>query len=139
MRILRCLIGIILVIVLVNMSCTRSVLNKEIASDNIVHIEDSIYYSIPKLPRLCNYVENDFQTVNIGDCNLYVEVEGSGIPIVVLNGGPGGTHHSFHPSFSKIKNNHKIIYYDQRGTGQSDFEKGEGYTFKQAIDEGFCR
>jgi len=131
----RHLKGIISMIILVNMSCEDTVLNKEIASDRIVHIEDSIHYSIPKLPRLCNYTENDIQAVNIGDCNLFVEIEGSGIPIVVINGGPGGTHHSFHPTFSKIKNNHKIIYYDQRGTGQSDFEKGEGYSFKQTIDD----
>lgn len=119
----------------VNLACTNNHEDKEVASDGIIHLEDTIHYSIPNLPRLCNDLELDIQNVNIGDCNLYVEMEGSGIPIVLINGGPGGTHHSFHPAFSKIKSNHKIIYYDQRGTGLSDFEKGKGYSFIQAVDD----
>ena len=128
-------IGIIFTSALVIMSCTDNAMNKELASDKVIHMEDSVHYSLPELPRLCNYGKNDFQTVNIGNCSLFVEVEGRGIPIVVINGGPGGTHHTFHPYFSKIKNSHKVIYYDQRGTGLSDFEKGDGFTFKQAIDD----
>nr|WP_319512047.1 alpha/beta hydrolase [uncultured Draconibacterium sp.] len=73
---------------------------------------------------------------NIGDCKLYCETEGKGIPLVVINGGPGGTHHYFHPWFSKAAKYCKVIYYDQRGCGQSDFNPGEnGYCFEQAIDD----
>lgn len=129
------LIVLLVMASMVNLSIAQRLVHKEIASDYIVHIEDSIHYSIPELPRLCNELELDNQSVNIGDCNLHVELEGEGIPIVLINGGPGGTHHCFHTHFSKIKNNHTIIYYDQRGTGQSDFEKGKGYSFEQAVDD----
>lgn len=129
------LIVLLVVVTMVNLSCAKKLVHKEIASDNIIHIEDTIHYSVPELPRICNELELDTLTVNIGNCNLYVEFEGEGIPIVLVNGGPGGTHHYFHPNFSKIKNDHKIIYYDQRGTGQSDFEKGNGYSFEQAVDD----
>jgi len=73
--------------------------------------------------------------VNVADCNLYCEVEGAGIPMVLLHGGPGATHHYFHPSFSQAKSFAKIIYYDQRGCGLSDYTKGKGYSIEQAVDD----
>lgn len=126
---------LILLSILVNLSCEDVSKKKELASDRVIHIEDSIHYSIPYLPRLCDSMELEKRFVNIGDCTLYVELEGEGIPIVLINGGPGGTHHYFHPEFSRIKDRHRIIYYDQRGTGQSDFEKGDRYSFEQAVDD----
>lgn len=73
--------------------------------------------------------------VDIGDCRLYCEVQGDGIPMVLVNGGPGGTHHCFHPWFARAESYCKVIYYDQRGCGRSDFVKGDGYTFRQAVDD----
>ncbi|MEM1338446.1 MAG: alpha/beta hydrolase [Bacteroidota bacterium] len=116
-------------------SCKTPTTKREIASDRIVHLEDSIHYTIPELPRLCDSLELVIRKVNIGDCRLYVEQEGKGTPMILINGGPGGTHHYFHPEFSSIKDRHTIIYYDQRGTGQSDFEAGKGYSFEQAVDD----
>ncbi|MBF0207736.1 MAG: alpha/beta hydrolase [Oligoflexia bacterium] len=69
---------------------------------------------------------------------IYYEEEGNsrGIPIVLINGGPGGTHHVFHPYFSKIKEYAHVIYYDQRGTGKSAIDPtGRTYTIKQAIED----
>ena len=134
MRELRFIIALSIVAIF-NTSCNKKETGKEKVSDNIIHIEDSIHYSIPELARLCDELKLDIQKVNIGDCNLHVEIEGDGIPIVLINGGPGGTHHGFHPNFSKISKNHKIIYYDQRGTGLSDFKKGKGYSFEQAVND----
>ena len=74
--------------------------------------------------------------MDIGDGKLYCEEEGQGIPLVLLNGGPGCTHHVFHPAFSRAKEFAKVIYCDQRGTGRSDTEgAGEKYTVKQAVDD----
>jgi proline-specific peptidase len=125
----------ILAIIFVFQSCQEKDLNRETILDNISHVEDSIYYNMDTLPRLCDVLGMEKQYIDIGDCKLYYEVEGEGTPIVLINGGPGGTHHYFHPSFAKAKEYCKVIYYDQRGCGQSDFIKGEGYTFKQAIDD----
>lgn len=110
--------------------------NQEIILDNISHIEDSIHYKIDSLPRICDELKLNKQFVEIGDCKLYCETEGDGIPLVIINGGPGGTHHYFHPWFSKAAKYCKVIYYDQRGCGQSDFNSGKnGYSFEQAIDD----
>ncbi|TFG81832.1 MAG: alpha/beta hydrolase, partial [Spirochaetales bacterium] len=61
--------------------------------------------------------------------------EGSGTPIVLINGGPGDTHHCFHPWFSEIADAFTVVYYDQRGCGSSDYIPGNGYTFDQAVDD----
>ena len=107
----------------------------EKAKDLILSIEDSIHYSVPKLDRLCDHIKLKKSTIDIGDCKLYIEREGKGKPMVLINGGPGGTHHYFHPWFSNLKDQFELIYYDQRGTGRSDFSPGVGYSFQQAVED----
>ena len=125
----------LLALIFIIQSCQEIESKRETVLDNILHIEDSIHYHIDTLPRLCDVLGMEKQTIDIGDCKLYCEVEGEGIPMVLINGGPGGTHHCFHPWFAQAKDFCKVIYYDQRGCGQSDFIKGDDYTFKQAIDD----
>jgi len=108
---------------------------KETILDRIVYIEQKLLLDIPGVPRWCHLLSLQQRRVNIGDCELYVEQEGEGTPIVLLHGGPGGTHHSFHPQFSRAKEFAHIIYYDQRGCGQSDYVPGEGYTVSQAVND----
>lgn len=103
--------------------------------DRIVHIEEGIIRDIPHVPRLCDSMAIQKGKIDIGDCNLYCEQEGEGISIVLINGGPGGTHHCFHPHFSAAKEFARIIYYDQRGCGLSDYKPGKGYTVDQAVDD----
>ena len=106
---------------------------RERAMDRVVHLEEHIWFDIPPVPRYCDQMKIKKQRINVGDCELYVEEEGSGIPLVLINGGPGGTHHGFHPAFSEAKNFARVIYYDQRGCGLSDYKKGEGYSVDQSI------
>ncbi|MHC4757966.1 MAG: hypothetical protein ACYTE8_04870, partial [Planctomycetota bacterium] len=102
--------------------------NQERARDGIVHIEKELILDVPQVPRLCDQMDIVKRRVNIADCNLYCEIEGEGVPMVLLHGGPGATHHYFHPSFSRAKDFAKIIYYDQRGCGISDYKKDKGYS-----------
>jgi proline iminopeptidase len=44
---------------------------------------------------------------------------GSGSPAVVLHGGPGAHHDYLLPGFDDLARNRELIYYDQRGGGQS--------------------
>lgn len=99
------------------------------------HIEDSIIYKLPHVPRLCDALNAEKKYVDIGDCQLYCEIEGQGTPLVLIHGGPGGTHHCFHPWLSAASQNFRVIYYDQRGCGLSDFKPGEGYSFEQTVDD----
>ncbi len=106
---------------------------RESIFDRVVHLEKEFQADIPQVARLCDELKLEKRRINVGDCELYVEQEGQGIPLVLVNGGPGGTHHCFHPWFSRVKDSARVIYYDQRGCGLSDYEPGkEGYSVDQA-------
>jgi len=107
---------------------------RESVLDKKVYIEKKLITEIPQVPRLCDSLNIKKQRINVGDCGLYVEEEGRGMPLVLINGGPGGTHHYFHPWFSRAKDYVRVIYYDQRGCGLSDYQPGKaGYSIDQAV------
>ncbi len=108
---------------------------KETFLDRNVHIEKELITDIPQVTRWCDRLDLIKRRVNVGDCQLYMEEEGQGIPLVLISGGPGATHHYFHPHFSQAKEFARVIYYDQRGCGLSDYEKGQGYTVEQAVND----
>ncbi len=103
--------------------------------DRTEHVEPTLITEIPETFRWCDRIEGlDKKRIDVGDAELYVEVEGKGTPLVLINGGPGGTHHYFHPWFSRLKGQANIVYYDQRGCGLSDFQPGDkGYSVEQAV------
>jgi proline-specific peptidase len=71
--------------------------------------------------------------VDIGNVNLYVQDVGEGPALVLLNGGPGNSLHSFHPEFMAASEFARVIFYDRRGEGQSDWKPGAGYSVAQAL------
>ncbi len=104
--------------------------------DRAVHIEPELITEIPDTPRWCDRLDLVSHRIDVGGAELFVEEEGEGMPLVLLNGGPGGTHHYFHPWFARAAGFARVIYYDQRGCGLSDFEPGEdGYSVEQAADD----
>jgi proline-specific peptidase len=109
---------------------------RESILDSLVHIEDGIFTNVPEVPRLEENLDLTVRRIDVGGAELYVEEEGSGIPLVLINGGPGGTHHYFHPWFGRARDYARVIYYDQRGTGLSDYEPGpDGYSVEQAVSD----
>ncbi len=110
---------------------------RETIFDKVVNIPDKLILDISKLPPLCDEIfdlKKGF--IDILDGKLYYEEEGRGIPLVLINGGPGGTHHDFHPCFSRARDFAHIIYYDQRGTGKSSIDNtGKTYSVRQAVED----
>jgi proline iminopeptidase len=107
---------------------------RETVLDSVVTVYDSLFTEIPDVPRLCEELDLTARRVDVGDATLYVEEHGQGPAIVLLNGGPGTTHNMFHPWFGRAAGFSRVIYYDQRGTGRSDFEPGgDGYSVDQAV------
>ncbi len=126
---------IIIILPILLLACTHEQPQQETVLDEVVTKYDEIFYDVPEVPRWCDRLGFEGKHVNVGDAELYVEVEGEGLPMVLLHGGPGGTHHYFHPHFSQAAGFAQVIYYDQRGCGLSDFEPGEGYTIQQAAND----
>ena len=117
-------------------SCSKEdAVQQERARDNLSSLQEEIVRDVPEVSRLCDELDLEKQRINVGDCELYCEVEGKGTPVVLLHGGPGSTHHGFHPHFSRAKKFARVIYYDQRGTGISDYERGDRYTLDQAVGD----
>lgn len=58
--------------------------------------------------------------VSVRGTRLWVESEGAGDPLILLVGGPASSHVSFHPVFSQLADQFRIIYYDYRERGHSD-------------------
>jgi proline iminopeptidase len=109
---------------------------RESIFDRVVQIEETLFTEIPETPRWEVQLDLTVRRVDVGDAELYVEEEGSGVPLVLINGGPGGTHHYFHPWFGRAREYARVIYYDQRGTGLSDYEPGpDGYSVEQAVED----
>ncbi|MHC4233500.1 MAG: alpha/beta fold hydrolase [Planctomycetota bacterium] len=109
---------------------------RESVLDRKVHLEAELLTSIPATPRWEGRLDLTVRRISVGDAELYVEEEGSGTPLVLINGGPGGTHHDFHPWFGRARDFARVIYYDQRGTGLSDYESGpDGYSVEQAVND----
>ncbi len=57
--------------------------------------------------------------LEINGTSLFYKTMGSGEPIVVLHGGPGFDHRQFLPYIWELAERHKVILFDQRGTGLS--------------------
>jgi len=67
---------------------------------------------------------------------IYYETEGQGPPIVMVAGGPGGSHAAFHPWFSKLAAHHQVIYFDNLGRGRSDrLADPKNYTIERDTDD----
>lgn len=105
--------------------------------DKTSHVEPKLLTEIPTALRWCDRIKGLVKRrIGVGDAEIHVEVEGRGAPVVLINGGPGGTHHYFHPWFSRLRNEATVVYYDQRGCGLSDFKPGEkGYSVEQAVED----
>jgi proline iminopeptidase len=74
--------------------------------------------------------------VNTSAGRLYYEVEGQGPPVVLLAGGPGGSHADFHPWFGRLSRRFQVIYLDNLGRGRSDrLEDSSGYTVDRDADD----
>ena len=129
------MLGSRLIVLSFLLSLCLDALARETVLDRVIDVQQGVL-EVPEVARLEDGLDLDTKRVDVGDATLYVEEEGTGVPLVLINGGPGGTHHYFHPWFSRASDYARVIYYDQRGTGLSDFEPGDsGYSVEQAVDD----
>lgn len=56
----------------------------------------------------------------VHDTRLYVEERGTGLPLIVLHGGPGLDHHEFADYLDPLADTYRLVLVDQRAQGASD-------------------
>jgi proline iminopeptidase len=67
-----------------------------------------------------SYTDGKYVTVN--GAKLYVVIVGKGDPLIIIPGGPGGTHIGYR-DFDSLAKDNQIIYFDAFGRGKSDTAK----------------
>lgn len=63
-------------------------------------------------------MDEGFKCIN--GIDLYYKSIGSGTPLVIIHGGPGFGHQYLYSYFSRLSDQYKIIFYDQRASGKSN-------------------
>lgn len=56
---------------------------------------------------------------SVNGTSIFVKTMGAGEPILFLHGGPGLSHDYFLPHVAPLADKHRLIFYDQRGSGRS--------------------
>ena len=74
--------------------------------------------------------------VSVGTTSLYAREIGRGQPMVVLHGGPDFDHAYLLPDLDRLADAFRLIYYDQRGRGQSaDGVRPEDVTLASDVED----
>lgn len=77
----------------------------------------------------------DGQYYTINSAKIWVEQKGTGEPMVLISGGPGGSHTGMH-SFDTLSNVCKLIFFDAFGRGKSDQAKDvKEYSLARDIED----
>ncbi len=65
---------------------------------------------------------------------LFIEMQGSGIPCIYLHGGPGYWSKSFqHFAGERLEDNLQMVYLDQRGCGRSNLAENGDYSLERLL------
>lgn len=84
----------------------------------------------------CDYWTNQKGYIALKDSTkIWVEIEGNGSPLLLIQGGPLFDHRYFHPHFSALSDNNSIIYVDLRGRFMADESTANAYNIMQDIDD----
>jgi len=73
------------------------------------------------------------QTREVRGVRIFERRLGSGAPAVVLHGGPGAHHDYLLPGFDALARGRELIYYDQRGGGQSPVSRDTPVGWREQV------
>jgi proline iminopeptidase len=104
-----------------------------------VGIANLAYYSPSPANLPCRNCSGDARAVHVQGFDLYYRELGADAThaaVVVLHGGPGHSSQSFKQGFDFLAQEHRVIYYDQRGSGNSQIKPDPAYyTVDQLVEE----
>jgi proline iminopeptidase len=67
---------------------------------------------------------------------IYYKTIGRGAPLVIVHGGPGGSHDYFLPYLLPLARHNRLVFIDERGSGKSQkLEDPAGYTIENMVED----
>lgn len=73
--------------------------------------------------------------IAVNGTNLFYAEEGTGMPCLLLHGGPGLDHHEFVPWLSPLATSARLLYLDHRGNGLSQRIPPEQFTTDAVVED----
>ena len=93
-----------------------------------------ISWSLTIFSQEIDHPDGNYALIN--GAKIWYEIEGEGKPLLIIPGGPGNSHTYFHPWFSELAKNYRLIYLDAFGRGKSDrAEDPMEYTFERDVED----
>lgn len=71
----------------------------------------------------------------LNGADLFVTIKGKGETIVVIHGGPGLNQSYFKPHLDELEKKFRVIYYDQRASGQSATPSADSISMQFFVDD----
>lgn len=98
-----------------------------------------LYYVTQAADLPCRNCTGDAQAVHVNGFDLYYRQVGMNTvnpPVVLVHGGPGMSSQTFKKSFDFLADEYRVVYYDQRGSGNSQIKPDpSNYTIDQLVEE----
>ena len=121
----------VLAFLLLNCSNKKAKINEDVLCyiDTVVCFSDTF-----GIHCQCDYPLTKKGFILLSDSTrIWIEIEGKGKPLLLIQGGPLFDHQYFHPHFSELVNKNTLIYVDLRGRYMSDESTREKYSILQDI------
>ncbi len=111
----------------------KSIILTAVFCCNIVSVISQTTKMAAKFPD--SWADGKYYTVN--GAKLYTVTVGTGLPMIIIPGGPGGAHPGYRVFDSlTVNSNNQIIYYDAFGRGKSDTAKDiKEYSLQRDIED----
>jgi proline iminopeptidase len=72
--------------------------------------------------------------IRAGDIDIAYAIVGSGTPLLTVHGGPG-LGHRYMRGFDALADEYEVVFYDQRGTGDTELGDPDRVTFSGALED----
>jgi proline iminopeptidase len=90
----------------------------------------------PAAESSSNVYQSEQGFVDANGVLIYYTMFGKGAPLFIVHGGPGATHDYFLPYLLPLARTNKLIFIDERGSGQSEkLEDPKGYTVENMVED----
>lgn len=91
--------------------------------------------SVSAIPKTVNYPMTE-GFVDARGLMIYYMSVGRGPPLLILHGGPGASHDYFLPYVLPLARHNRLIFIDERGSGQSEkLEDPKGYSVEAMVED----